>query len=65
MEEIICPRVKDFVFATDNGFTNSQIIDMEAEISRVRNLYTSLSIIGNGVPSLPCNIKLLVSVFYG
>lgn len=21
MEEVICPRVKDFAFATDNGFT--------------------------------------------
>ncbi len=32
VEEIVCPRVKDFAFATDNGFSNSQIIQMEAEI---------------------------------
>jgi hypothetical protein len=23
MEEVVCPRVKDFAFATDNGFTES------------------------------------------
>ena len=36
IEEIICPRVKDFAFATDNGFTESQIIHMEGTISKVR-----------------------------
>ena len=64
VEEIICPRVKDFVFATDNGFTNQQIIDMEAEIQKVGITFSS-SYIGNGVSSLPCNIKLLVLVFHG
>lgn len=35
VEEIVCPRVRDFAFATDHGFTNKQIIEMESEISLV------------------------------
>lgn len=35
VEEIICPRVKDFAFATDNGFTPSQIVEMETHLSQV------------------------------
>lgn len=37
IEEIICPRVGNFAYATDNGFTNQQIIEMEASISKVRS----------------------------
>ena len=33
IEEVVCPRVKDFAFATDNGFKESQIVQMEAHIS--------------------------------
>lgn len=41
MEEIICPRVRDFAFATDNGFRDTEIIEMEGKISKVLeyNLY--------------------------
>ena len=35
VEEIVCPRVSHFRYATDNGFTNQEIIDIEAEIYRV------------------------------
>ena len=31
-EEIFCPRVRDFAFATDNGFTGDAIIEMEQRI---------------------------------
>lgn len=34
IEEIVCPRVSHFAYATDHGFTNHQIIEMEAEISK-------------------------------
>jgi hypothetical protein len=27
VEEVMCPRVKDFAFATDNGFSSEQIIE--------------------------------------
>jgi hypothetical protein len=32
VEEIVCPRVRDFAFATDHGFTTQQIIEMEVDI---------------------------------
>ncbi len=35
MEEIVCPRVGHFAYATDNGFTQKQIIEMEESISKV------------------------------
>lgn len=35
IEEIVCPRVSHFSYATDNGFTNQMIVDMEADISKV------------------------------
>lgn len=35
MEEIVCPRVGHFAYATDNGFTQRQIVEMESLISRV------------------------------
>lgn len=35
IEEVICPRVRDFAFATDNGFSVEQIVEMEAHISKV------------------------------
>ena len=35
MEEVLCPRVSHFAYATDNGFTPRQIIEMEANISRI------------------------------
>jgi G2/mitotic-specific cyclin 1/2 len=34
MEEIVCPRVGHFAYATDNGFTERQIVEMEAHISK-------------------------------
>lgn len=34
MEEIVCPRVGHFAYATDNGFTQRQIVEMEASISK-------------------------------
>ena len=34
MEEIVCPRVGHFAYATDNGFTQRQIVEMEANISK-------------------------------
>ena len=37
IEEIVCPRVRDFAYATDNGFSQKQIIDMEACIQKVIN----------------------------
>jgi hypothetical protein len=35
MEEIACPRVSHFAFSTDNGFTNTQIVQMESHICKV------------------------------
>ena len=32
MEEIVCPRARDFAFATDSGFTKDQILEMENEV---------------------------------
>jgi len=39
IEEIVCPRAKDFAFATDHGFTTTQIIEMEADIQLVTSFY--------------------------
>ena len=36
VDEIVCPRVSHFTYATDNGFTAQQIVEMEADISKVR-----------------------------
>jgi len=33
VEEIVCPRVSHFTYATDNGFTHAQIVAMEGQIS--------------------------------
>lgn len=35
VEEIVCPRVAHFSYATDNGFSAKDIVDMEANISKV------------------------------
>jgi hypothetical protein len=35
IEEIVCPRVGHFAYATDNGFTTQQIVEMEADMSKV------------------------------
>eukprot|EP00347_Sterkiella_histriomuscorum_P010633 403375523 len=35
IEEIVCPRVRDFAFATDHGFTHQQLVGMEMEISQI------------------------------
>ena len=35
MNEVVCPGVRHFSYATDNGFTERQIIEMEANISKV------------------------------
>ncbi|CDW86136.1 UNKNOWN [Stylonychia lemnae] len=34
IEEIVCPRVRDFAFATDHGFNHQQLVEMEVDISR-------------------------------
>lgn len=38
MEEVICPRVKDFAFATDNGFKTHEIVEMEAILCKVSSI---------------------------
>ncbi len=35
IEEIVCPRVSHFSYATDHGFTNHMIVDMEGDIIKV------------------------------
>lgn len=39
VEEIVCPRVSHFAYATDNGFTTQQIIQMEADISLAMSFF--------------------------
>ena len=36
IEEIYCPRAKDFEYATDKGYTEDQILNMELKILLVR-----------------------------
>ncbi len=40
IEEIVCPRVGHYAYATDNGFTSAQIIEMEASINKVSVLHS-------------------------
>lgn len=43
VEEIVCPRVSHFTYATDNGFTHAQIVSMEAQISQVIAFHLTLT----------------------
>ena len=38
MEEVFCPRVSNFSYATDNGFNEHSIIEIEARLPKLLNL---------------------------